>query len=90
MLGITKDLTQKVYTNQLPFIKVLAVKKNKIMSNLQSTTPLIIRNGDIPKLNVTAQKLIEVEDKADAIYGQISASPISLPYLYQPTLIINK
>ena len=79
-----------VYTNSQPFIKVLAIKKNNIMSLLDSTTPLIIRNNDIPKLSTTAQKLIEIEDRADALYNQLINVPTTLPYLYQPTLILNK
>ena len=90
MLNITSDLTKKVYNYTLPYIKVLAVKRNKIMSNLNSTIPLIIRNADIPKLNNVANRFIEIEDKADALYGQITNNPVSLPYLYQPTLILNK
>lgn len=90
MLDITKDITNNVYTNSQPFIKVLAIKKNNIMSLLDSTTPLIIRNNDIPKLSTTAQKLIEIEDRADALYNQLINVPTTLPYLYQPTLILNK
>ncbi len=89
LLNITKDVTNKVYSNTLPFIKVLAVKRNRIMGILDSTTPLVIRNNDIPKLNSYASSLIEIEDRADGLYGQITQTPTTLPYLYQTTLIIN-
>lgn len=89
MLNITKDITQKVYTATPPYIKVLAIKKNKVMSNLNCSAPLIIRNGDIPKLNNISKTFVDIEDRADALYGQITNNTTSLPYLYQPTLIIN-
>lgn len=89
MLNISKDVVQKVYTSQLPFVKVLAVRRGVILKHLDSTIPLIIRNNDIPKLNAYATKICEIEDSADSIYNLLINNTSSLPYLYSPTLIIN-
>lgn len=89
ILGITKDLAEKVYTYTMPYIKPLAIKRNKVMSALDSDVPIVIRNSDIPKLNNIANKFIEVEDRSDSLYGFLTNSPTTLPYLYQTTLIIN-
>ena len=90
ILGITKDLAEKVYSYNLPYIKPLAIKRNKILSALDSDIPIVIRNNNIPKLNALANKFIEVEDRSDSLYGLITNKATTLPYLYQTTLIINK
>ncbi len=89
MLNISKDVVQKVYTTQLPFVKVLAVRRGSILKHLDSSLPLIIRNNDIPKLNAYATKICEIEDSADSLYNLLINKTSSLPYLYCPTLIIN-
>ncbi len=89
ILGITQDITKKVYTTPLPYIKVLAVKRNKILSHLDCKVPLVIRNSDIPKLNAYAYDLIEIENKADGIYSLITNKVNTLPYIRNQALVIN-
>lgn len=90
MLGISKSIVEKVYTYDLPYIKVLAVKKNKILSLLECNTNLIIRNSDIPKLNAHAKDLIQIESNAESIYSLITNNANTLPYINTQAIIVNK
>lgn len=90
MLGIDKITTHFAYKKITPYIKVLAVKRNKILSNLECSAPLIIRNSNIPLiLKPFAKRLLEIEDRADTTYALITGKVSTLPYLYNQALVLN-
>lgn len=90
MLNIDKSVAKLAYSKITPYIKVLAVKRNKILSNLNCSTALIIRNSNIPiLLKHFAKKLIEIEDRADGIYSLLTQKTTTIPYLYNQALILN-
>ncbi len=90
MLGIDKKVVEQIYKiSHLPYIKVLAVRKNRVLNNLQAKTSVIVRTNDTSKTtNYLYNKLTNIEDNADSIYAQLTNSRIvNLPYLSQPPII---
>ena len=93
MLGIDKKIVEQIYKlNTLPYIKVLAVRKNRVLNNLQSNTCVILRTNDVKKTNnYVYNKLTQIEDNADSIYTQLTNTKVvNVPYLSQPPIINSK
>lgn len=93
MLGIDKRIIEQIYKNSIiPYVKVLAVRKNKILNNLQSNTCVVLRTNDVKKTNnYFYNKLIEIENNADSIYTLLNnLKVVEVPYIYQPPIINSK
>ena len=86
-LNITSKIIKKLYTKQLPYIKLLGAKK-QILPYLNCTTKLVIRNQK-SILNNYAKQLIDIEEKADSLFMMIGTSRIVYtPYFLRVPIII--
>ena len=86
-LNITSKIIKKLYTKQLPYIKLLGAKK-QILPYLNCTTKLVIRNQK-SILNNYAKQLITIEEKADSLFMMIGTSRIVYtPYFLRVPIII--
>lgn len=93
LLGIDKKIIESLYKiDYLPYAKVLAVRKNKVLNNLQSHSTVILRTNDVKKTtNYVYNKLIDIENIADSIYTQLTKiKVVNVPYITQPPIINSK
>ena len=78
-LGLTKDLPETP-----PYIRVLGMTDTgaEIVKNAAPTLPFVMRPADVKKLSAEAQRIFELEARADDLYALCTETrrPAKLDY----------
>lgn len=70
LLGITKEHTIYIKEHDIPYIKVLAMKNDKLLLKaISSTKNLVIRTSDADKFAKQFEDFVSIEDRANQLYG---------------------